>query len=464
MDLYPINLWDESRLAINAYEMYKKGWSLATTFYNETDFWNTKPPFVIWIEVASMKLFGVNVVAFRLPAILSAIILCISMAFVTKKTLNNILIGLLAGFVLATIPGFNIQHIARTGDYDIFLCLFLFLYAMFFYCFIQTKQSTYIYLTWLCISLAVLTKSVAGLMILPALLVYILYKKELIRTLRNKHFYLGSIIFIVLVGGYYSMRESVTPGYLQKVYENELGGRYLSTLENHNHPWDYYISQLNASIWIWVLPIAFIHTFFIKQKQTRDFILLNWLIAISYLATISYSATKLLWYIAPFYVFISLPIAYTIYSCMLWINEKVKLNLKNQSLKKCIIPLLTIIVMIYPFKEMLDQINGFRHQFKESDYPIAHFLIKGIKGEYDITNNLIYDDGYNPQIVFYQLIANEKGIPIEHVADSTQIKEGDKLIIYKDQHKEFLEKTFDYKILKKDLDVVQYEIIGRKPF
>ena len=54
----PIVLWDESRVVSNALEMSRTGFSLVTTYDFRPDLWNTKPPLVIWIVAASIRLFG----------------------------------------------------------------------------------------------------------------------------------------------------------------------------------------------------------------------------------------------------------------------------------------------------------------------------------------------------------------------------------------------------------------------
>ena len=59
----PIRIWDESRLAINAYEMYRDGGCLVTTFEGKPDHWNTKPPLLIWLQVLAMKAHGVGELA-----------------------------------------------------------------------------------------------------------------------------------------------------------------------------------------------------------------------------------------------------------------------------------------------------------------------------------------------------------------------------------------------------------------
>jgi len=74
LDFYTIRIWDESRLAINAYEMYHSGNYLIPTYKGEPDMWSTKPPLMIWVQVLSMKLFGVNEMGIRLPSALAALL------------------------------------------------------------------------------------------------------------------------------------------------------------------------------------------------------------------------------------------------------------------------------------------------------------------------------------------------------------------------------------------------------
>src|SRR4051812_16217127 len=83
----PIQLWDESRLAINALEMYKnKKWMV--TYYNGApDLWNTKPPFLIWLQVISLHIFGLNEFAIRFPSALAGLFTCMLIYwFIQKKT------------------------------------------------------------------------------------------------------------------------------------------------------------------------------------------------------------------------------------------------------------------------------------------------------------------------------------------------------------------------------------------
>ena len=56
LNTLPIRIWDESRLATNAYEMLKNGNFIVTYFDGKPDMWNTKPPLLIWLDVLFMKI------------------------------------------------------------------------------------------------------------------------------------------------------------------------------------------------------------------------------------------------------------------------------------------------------------------------------------------------------------------------------------------------------------------------
>ena len=85
IDLQPIRLWDESRLAINASEMSENGNYFIPTFEGSPDYWNTKPPFLIWCQVFFIKILGVNELSIRLPSSISGLLLCVSLIFFSIK-------------------------------------------------------------------------------------------------------------------------------------------------------------------------------------------------------------------------------------------------------------------------------------------------------------------------------------------------------------------------------------------
>jgi len=211
LDRLPIFLFDESRLAINAWEMSESGNLLMPTFQGETDMWNTKPPLMIWLQSLSIKLFGVNELAIRLPAAIAALLTVLYIGFFCWKNLNRPILGLMAILVLITTPGYITDHVSRTGDYDALLILFLVLFL--FTCFrlpyskVDKEKNKLLILASLWLSLAVLTKGVAGLFFTPAILIYFTWKKYWKTLFASTYTYYAIGLFLLLVGGYYGLRD-----------------------------------------------------------------------------------------------------------------------------------------------------------------------------------------------------------------------------------------------------------------
>ena len=85
----PIRIWDEARLATDAYEMLHNGNFIVTYFDGKPDMWNTKPPLLIWFDVLFMKTIGVNELAVRLPSAFAALFTCILFLLFSEKFLKK---------------------------------------------------------------------------------------------------------------------------------------------------------------------------------------------------------------------------------------------------------------------------------------------------------------------------------------------------------------------------------------
>ncbi len=83
----PIQLWDESRIAVNALEMHLRGLSLVTTYGFTPDLWNTKPPLLVWLIDAAMAVVGPSELAVRLPSMAAALgVLALVSGFTRRMT------------------------------------------------------------------------------------------------------------------------------------------------------------------------------------------------------------------------------------------------------------------------------------------------------------------------------------------------------------------------------------------
>ena len=96
LDYLPIRVWDEARLAMNAYEMLHNGNFIVTHIGDKPEMWNTKPPLMIWLQVIFMKLLGVNEVSVRLPSAFAGLLTCLTLLLFSIKYLKKFWFGFIA--------------------------------------------------------------------------------------------------------------------------------------------------------------------------------------------------------------------------------------------------------------------------------------------------------------------------------------------------------------------------------
>ncbi len=306
----PLMLWDESRLAVNAAEMLARREWLVTTFGQQPDLWNTKPPLMIWLQALSIKTLGYTQLAVRLPSALAALATILLVFRFGARQLGSPLLGWLAALVLLSTAGFVCEHVARTGDYDALLIGWTTLGTLAFSQYMRTHRAGLGLLAAAAFALAVLTKGIAGVLFAPALLLFTWRSGQLGWLLRQRAFYLGLGGFGLVIAGYYGLREQAAPGYLAAVWANELGGRALQALDGHQEPWSWYWKLLTTIHFsLWLLPAISGLLLGLRQPRLsalREFAELAGLVVGGHLLLISLVQTKLEWYVAPIYPFLAL--------------------------------------------------------------------------------------------------------------------------------------------------------------
>ena len=308
----PVRLWDESRLGLSALEMLNNGNWLVTTFQNQPDLWSPKPPLLIWVQAGLFWAFGANEVTLRLPSALAGLATAGLLAWFGIRVLKSPLTGLLSALVLLTTNGYVEYHITRNGDYDAPLVFFTTWYVLSFYQYLETGQRRQLWHTGIGIVLAVLTKSVAGALFLPALVLYAALRRQLLPLLRRREVYAMAAGVVVAIGAYYVSRELVAPGYWKAVYESDLGGRLLSDLSKNGvvTTWTWYLDMLvhdELLPWLYVFPLGFLALLHpAAPRPYRHLALLIFLVVGLLLTVISSAQTKFFWYEAPIYPFCAL--------------------------------------------------------------------------------------------------------------------------------------------------------------
>ncbi len=463
LNTLPIRIYDEARLAINAYEMLNNNNFIVTHYDGNPDMWNTKPPLMIWFQVISMKLIGVSELSVRLPSVIATLLTCITLLVFSQRYLNSFWLGFIAILTLITSQGYIEIHSSRTGDYDALLTLFTTLSGLYFFMFCETQRNKYLYFFFITITLAVLTKSISGLLFVPALFLYSLYQKQTIQILKNKHFYIGLLCFVFFISGYYLLREAYNPGYIEAVQKNELGGRYLEVIEEHKHSfWYYYNNFIDTQLTAWYLliPCGLAVGLSAKDNKLNRITVFSALMISTFFLIISAAQTKLEWYNVPLYPFLSLVIAVFIYYIFeslknaTWIGNKLNLN---------VIPFLFLfLIFIGPFQKIINK------TYKPKEYPwdtalyeISYYLKDAVKGKYNLNGQYLLYDGYNAHIIFYLNVLNDKGARIE-LKDWGTMQKDDIGIAYQNKVKQYIEQHYIFDIINTNGNIITYKIHGRK--
>ncbi len=167
--------WDEINFAESAREMLVSG-NYIDVQINFESFWE-KPPLFTWMQVVSMKIFGINEFAARFPNALCGIITLLFLYNIGKQ-LKGYQFGLLwtVIYLCSLLPFFYF----KSGIIDPWFNLFIFLGIYFFAVFTLSERKAYKHLglSGLCLGLAVLTKGpVAILIFVLSFMVFLIYRK-----------------------------------------------------------------------------------------------------------------------------------------------------------------------------------------------------------------------------------------------------------------------------------------------
>ena len=229
--------WDEINFAEAAREMVLSGdYSIVQIGYQP--FWE-KPPLFIWLQAASMKLFGINEFAARFPNFLAAVF-TLNSVYRIGSSLNNSRFAIIWTLLYfgSLLPNFYFH----TGIIDPWYNLFSFL-GLYYFWEARGKVKFYIY-SGIFLGLAVLTKGpvVVILLILAVLIALFFGKQERIPNFKNL------IIFGlsgIITGGSWFIYLAVSGNFELIGQFIEYQWRLLTTADaGHGGPWYYHFLVL----------------------------------------------------------------------------------------------------------------------------------------------------------------------------------------------------------------------------
>ncbi len=464
MDIIPFRHYDESRLASNVLEMYMDNNFLVTHYNGEPEMWNTKPPLLIWIQVFFVHAIGFNELAMRIPVALFAFASLLLIFFYFRNYHKNYLLGLFAALILLSSIGYVSIHGVRTGDYDVPLSFFMLCYVIALDAFIHTSKVKFLYIFFAAITLGVFTKSVAALLFIPGIVIYLIISKRLFELIRNKNFWLGILISFICIISYYLLREMKNPGYLSAVMNNELGGRFLDALEGHKEPFNYYWKNLINSRYSYLIFLAIIGIplgCWNENKRIRASSRLVTITACTFLLIISTAQTKLEWYDIPLYPLMSILVSISIYEIYLLISKRMYV-FKEYTSK--ILSFLFIVLSIYPaYSHVFEFTYKPKHSEGDKIYYVASYFLKdALRGKHDLSGMSYIESGYHPHTSLYIKMLQIKGVDIGEKQIHDVIP-SDTVIIHQFETEYQLLDCYNCKLLNTFEGVSIYQVISLKP-
>jgi 4-amino-4-deoxy-L-arabinose transferase-like glycosyltransferase len=402
-----IKIWDEASGAQNAIEMMANKKFFVVHCDGKPDHLDVKPPLALWLKIISYKIFGINEFAVRFPTIIAFWITMLFFVLFAVRYLKTPEIAWIILFIAASSRGFIIYHVARHGDPDTLLTMFVTGYILSFFIVLEKfpdNYRKYLIFTGLSVVGAVYTKSVTGLAPLAGIALYMLFIKNGRKLLTKQSFYLTVLSVILIILAYYLGRESADPGYLKSVLRLEIKvvSEYPGITPKHPEPGYYFnfLWETGFRPWIFFIPVSLIPLFLSDNKRNKRLILYSLTGAVIYLLGQSSALMKNHWYIAPIYPFLWLTLAVSFYE----ISQLVVKWVKSLSLRIIISICIFFLPVFLGVRMYIQMINynyitpgGYIYEPERT----GHYL-KHIKNKYPEYKDLIaLTKEHQRQVKFY---------------------------------------------------------------
>jgi 4-amino-4-deoxy-L-arabinose transferase-like glycosyltransferase len=271
--------------------------------------WFEKPPLYMWMTALWFKITGFGEFAVRFTSAVFGL-LGVLFVFLFGRRLYNKTTGLIAALIMISVVHY--MYYARNGMLDVTVTFFIFSSLYFFY---KAYKKDPHYIWWYLISgmlvgLAVMTKSIIGLLPLPIIFLYLASLKLINRERISLSFKgLGLMVLgLIAIAGpwhvysYYLHGQEFLDEYLiEHIFKRGMTGL------GHKAPLLWYLEVIKVSFRIWILPLIpglFLLPFLDKEKRNAFSLLFVSILVI--FTFFSSSEDKLQWYIIPIYPFLAL--------------------------------------------------------------------------------------------------------------------------------------------------------------
>ena len=273
-----------------------------TIRYNDLKYFE-KPPFHLWMTALAYQAFGVGEWQARLWGALSGAAGLIATAWAARHWFGS-KVGLLTGAVLLAAPTWNIGSHFNSLDIGVSGMLACALAAVLVAQHPQSSPQTrrsWMWVAWLAMALAVLTKGLIGLA-LPGLvlIVYSLVARDWLLW-RRLHIVSGAALFLLVTAPWFVLVSLRNPEFAYFFFIHEHLQRYLTTVHQRSAPIWFFVPQVLAGFLPWLGLTGRIGQMVRHDARSSGFkptiLLATW--ALTIFVFFSLSSSKLPGYILP---------------------------------------------------------------------------------------------------------------------------------------------------------------------
>jgi len=259
--------------------------------------WLHKQPFALWCMATSMKMFGVNEIALRLPSILISSI-GIYLTYYIARYFFSEKAAYIAAF-LQSVNGFIIELTAgrdATDHIDIFFLFFIELSIFFTVKYVEKQKTIFNVLAAVGLGIAVLSKWLPALIVLPIWLILVIGSKKFsLKSIVIQFLLLVSLTTCIFLPWQVFIFHAYPAEAHWEAHFNAM--HFKEVIEYHSGNWLYYIEKIRVNYGELIyLPLIWFGYFLYKNKKIFKFwVLCIWVIVP--LVVFSSAATKMQGYI-----------------------------------------------------------------------------------------------------------------------------------------------------------------------
>lgn len=288
--------WDESVYAQVSREILKNNDWICLRWGSYP--WYDKPPLYMWATAFFYNVFGVNEFSARLFSALSGIAL-VFVAYLFGAKLFSRRVGLISGVML--LGTYHFIWFSRMAFLDVTFTLFFTLSIYFFL--LAENKNRYVLYSFICFSLAFLTKGIVAFLIPIIMAGYVLTSTKW-HMIFNRYTVFGFSVFLLITASWYApVISRYGMPFIEGHFLQNLIKRSSSAMDGHSGTWLTYINVVLYKGKVWGTVGAAIFPFFILWIVKRRFmpgaLLVLWILTV--LLAFSAAKTKLHWYIMPVY-------------------------------------------------------------------------------------------------------------------------------------------------------------------